>query len=350
MLFFENFARAKELGYSALRDMEQHSVAANPNNYTIWYMYESGRDPELSRTIESLLASQEGLTPERTEELYSKFFGTGHGEDLVNRTSDEITGALQQLLEHVGEAGDDASRYSQQLHNFTGDLAHAGSKEELRALVSGVLRETRNMQQRNKKLEERLSDSSSHINDLSQRLEDVRREALTDALTGIANRKAFDLSLQTCVNSTIEDGENLCLVMVDIDHFKGFNDQHGHQMGDQVLRLIGHTLKLSVKGQDTPARYGGEEFAIILPNTKLADAVVLAERIRKTVANKRVTKKNTGEALGKITLSLGVAQLRPGEPLSDLISRADEALYAAKRGGRNQVVSEEIFEKILAAG
>jgi diguanylate cyclase len=137
--------------------------------------------------------------------------------------------------------------------------------------------------------------------------------------------------------------------MVDIDHFKQFNDAHGHQMGDQVLRLIGSTLTLSVKGQDTPARYGGEEFAIILPRTRLDDAVTLAEQIRKTVATKRVTKKNTGEALGKITLSLGVAMLRAQEPLGDLIMRADEALYAAKRGGRNRVVSEEIYKNVLAA-
>jgi diguanylate cyclase len=140
--------------------------------------------------------------------------------------------------------------------------------------------------------------------------------------------------------SAMEVGENLCLVMIDIDHFKRFNDTYGHPMGDQVLRLVARVIADNVKGRDTPARYGGEEFAVILPNTSLADAATVAEQLRRAVSKRRVTRRDTMQDLGSVTMSLGVSQFRPGEQLQHFIDRADAALYQAKRAGRDRVLSE----------
>ena len=128
--------------------------------------------------------------------------------------------------------------------------------------------------------------------------------------------------------------------MTDIDHFKAFNDNFGHLTGDQVLRLVAMSVKANVKGQDTAARYGGEEFAIILPNTVLRSAITVADHIRKAVMTKELMKRSTGEHLGRITISLGVATLRKGDTIASLIERADSCLYAAKRHGRNRVMCE----------
>ena len=128
--------------------------------------------------------------------------------------------------------------------------------------------------------------------------------------------------------------------MCDIDHFKLFNDTWGHQTGDQVLRLVGHCLSENVKGRDTAARYGGEEFVVILRQTGLDSAVSLANQIRANVESKKLVKRSTGDILGTITISIGVAQLHPGESPSSLIERADTCLYAAKNAGRNRVMSE----------
>ena len=125
-----------------------------------------------------------------------------------------------------------------------------------------------------------------------------------------------------------------------IDHFKLYNDTYGHQTGDQVLRLVAHTLKTNVKGRDLAARYGGEEFAIILPHTTLDDALKLAEQIRRAVYTKELVKKTTAESLGRITISIGAALYRPGESVEALIHSADSCLYAAKHAGRNMVKSE----------
>ena len=174
------------------------------------------------------------------------------------------------------------------------------------------------------------------------------RDALTDTLTGIGNRKCFDQAIGQAITAAMETGDALSLIMADLDHFKKFNDTHGHQIGDQVLRLVGRTLVQCVKGQDTAARYGGEEFAIILPTTNILGGRAVAENIRGTVASKKVVRKDSGKALGEITLSLGVASYRPGEPIADLIRRADEALYIAKKDGRNRVNTERVLRSVVA--
>jgi diguanylate cyclase len=135
-------------------------------------------------------------------------------------------------------------------------------------------------------------------------------------------------------------GGRLSLLLADIDRFKAFNDSHGHQIGDEVLRAVGRVLKDLVKGRDTPARCGGEAFAVILPDTALADALKIAEQIRARLAGCEPRNLETGEGYGRVTLSLGVAQYRLGEPLGELIQRADRALYRAKRAGRNRVAAE----------
>jgi diguanylate cyclase len=132
----------------------------------------------------------------------------------------------------------------------------------------------------------------------------------------------------------------VALLLADIDHFKNFNDTYGHLTGDQVLRLVAMALKQNVKGQDIAARYGGEEFAIILPNTTLRSALTVADHVRRAVMTKELMKRSTGEHLGRITVSVGVATLHKDESAPSLIERADNALYAAKHYGRNRVMCE----------
>ena len=138
-------------------------------------------------------------------------------------------------------------------------------------------------------------------------------------------------------------------MMTDIDHFKRFNDSYGHLTGDQVLRLVAMSVKQNVKGQDVAARYGGEEFAVVLPNTVLRSAITVADHIRRAVMTKELMKRSTGEHLGRVTISIGVAVLKPNDTPATLIERADGCLYAAKRSGRNRVISEADPEVTAAA-
>jgi diguanylate cyclase len=133
--------------------------------------------------------------------------------------------------------------------------------------------------------------------------------------------------------------------MLDIDYFKKFNDQYGHQVGDEVLRIVGAHLKKNLKGKDFPARYGGEEFIVLLPDTKLDKAYIVSEQIRDNISKKRLKIKKTGQVLGNITASLGVSEIREEDTAISVVERADSALYLAKNSGRNNVKSEKDFEQ-----
>ena len=197
------------------------------------------------------------------------------------------------------------------------------------------------MESRTKKLENQLEASAGEVSTLREKMETIRQESLIDPLTGLANRRAFDQRMADAMNEVAAEGGDLCILMGDIDHFKKFNDTWGHATGDQVLRLVAQCFKSNVKGRDTAARFGGEEFVVVLPDTSLANARRVAEQIRKAVESKKIVKRSTGESLGSITLSIGVAQLIPGEQSADTINRADTCLYAAKHAGRNCVRCEE---------
>ncbi|MBU0515071.1 MAG: GGDEF domain-containing protein [Proteobacteria bacterium] len=157
-------------------------------------------------------------------------------------------------------------------------------------------------------------------------------------MTGLANRKALALAFEAAL--TEASAGEICLLMVDLDHFKKVNDTHGHVVGDGVIALTAEALPGCCKGRDTVARYGGEEFSILLPQTPYDGAMVLADKIRAFIAGLRMVKTGTKESIGSITVSIGVARYRAAQSLTDLVDRADRALYAAKNGGRNRVVGE----------
>ena len=213
--------------------------------------------------------------------------------------------------------------------------------EQLRSLVDAIASETKLVAQQNQRLQDQLHLSGAQMEELKRNLDSVRQESITDSLTGLFNRRKFDETLQEAASRSVQTGSPLCLLMTDIDHFKKFNDNYGHTIGDHVLALVARTVKECIRSSDTPVRYGGEEFAVILPNVRISDAVRVAEQIRTAVASKRVVNRSKNITLGTITLSVGVARYVPGEPLGDLIKRADAGLYTAKRTGRNRVVAEE---------
>jgi diguanylate cyclase len=338
MITTDSIEQAERFANAALAAMARHRIPPTPNNYLIFYSHCSGWHPELSRRILALDSRGEGFSEDALAELHDRFFGTGRQLRLLNETCQRIETTMAQLLSQVGGMSRDATGYGDKLVSFGDALSRQPQARELRALVGEILDATRTMQRRARQLEAQLGETSRQIEGLRADLASAQREASTDSLTGIANRKYFDHELRAAADETLATARPLSLLLADIDHFKQFNDTFGHQVGDQVLRLVAQVLTRSVKGRDLAARYGGEEFAVILPQTDLDGARNLAEQIRQTVAGNRIRSKVSGLDLGHITMSIGCAQYVPGEPLARLIQRADEALYQAKRAGRNRVL------------
>jgi len=342
----ETLGRAADLANSALTMMRDKGIPPNPGNFHIWYNYFSGQDPDLRRTLDVMLGNNQEFTERRNHEIYEKFFSFSQEGAAIESAATMAETELNRIMKYLGLAGSNVTEYGQVLKEFSGSIDQDVSSEDLKEAIDGALFATREMEQKNKNLEEKFNASSREIGRLREDLESMRQEAMTDGLTGIANRKLFDAELRRAAMDGMENGDPLSLLMIDIDFFKKFNDSYGHQTGDQVLKLLSSTLISSIKGQDTAARYGGEEFSVILPGTGIEGGIKVAETIRNGIARKQVINRKTGDTLGQITVSIGVGVFEYGEPLSQLISRADKALYVAKRTGRNKVNSQ--FDKEYA--
>jgi diguanylate cyclase len=259
-----------------------------------------------------------------------------------------MTDGMQQLLEGMSasasQAGEHTSHYGQSLQRLTEALAQADAQAMAAppTALDEVRERTAQMQTAIERLRQRLEDSQREISTLRDEVSRVRHESLVDALTGLANRRAFDRQMASSLPLSALPGAQgdapVCLVMLDIDHFKRVNDSYGHPFGDQVLRAVGQVLRTLVPEPGLAARVGGEEFALLLPGHALTPAQQLAEKIRATVAASRIRRKGA-DAGERITISLGVAQFGPADDSpAALVSRADRALYAAKQGGRDRVV------------
>ncbi|HUK57901.1 MAG TPA: GGDEF domain-containing protein [Stellaceae bacterium] len=329
-----------ELADKAIKAMLGHEVSPTPQNYAVWYTYAAGTQPELTRTLDILISNKQNFTPDLNAELYARFFDATGQLGILSDAGGRLTHIVDQVRKLVETSSGDATAFGRTLDDFSEAIGETGEATDIRALVADLVVETQRVAERNRTLEEKLTKASGEVSELKQHLETVQREALTDALTGIPNRKSFETRLREAARDAMENDEQLCLLIADIDHFKRFNDTYGHHIGDQVLRLVAKTLTDSVRGRDTSARFGGEEFAIILPQTALADATVVAEHIRQGLTRRKLVGRDKNQDYGGITLSFGAAEYRPGEPLSTFVERADAALYRAKREGRNRVAIE----------
>jgi diguanylate cyclase len=335
-----DLGRAESLAGEALAWMAQRHVPPTPKNFELVLSYVSGDNADLKKTIDGLASRDCRFDPSVMASLHDQFFRIRRENDELTELSAKISTELGSLMKVLHSAGKDQSAYGTALSKASGELDRPDmSESRIRSLIDHVVQATRAMETRSKTLEMEVKASSQEVTQLRERLESVRKEALTDPLTQIPNRKAFDTDLARAMQHAVEHREPLSLLMCDIDHFKQFNDTWGHQTGDQVLRLVANCIQENVKGRDTAARFGGEEFGVVLPQTELADAVRLAGQIRSRVESKRLVKKSNGDILGTITISIGVAQYDMKEPIENLVQRADACLYAAKRNGRNRVTA-----------
>ncbi len=330
---------SKALSKNVLSHLEKDGLSAIPANYELLYAYYEGLNANLNHAIDKYIEKHKKLNEQICREIHQQFLNNKSNDEVIRKTGERVYETVKSISDKVQEAKNATSRYSGELEKASSQIESEKDSAKLRSMIKSVMSETQQVLERNASLEQELDKSTEVMFSLQKDLEHVRQEAITDSLTDIPNRRAFYHAYETISEQSKKSGIGFTLMMIDIDNFKKFNDDFGHQVGDQVLRLVAKTLKDGIRGKDFVCRYGGEEFAVLLPDTPLSAGVAVGNNLRKTVATKDVVNKSTGNILAQITLSAGVAESSKNESMDDLIERADKALYAAKNNGRNQVAS-----------
>ncbi|MBS0235491.1 MAG: GGDEF domain-containing protein [Proteobacteria bacterium] len=255
------------------------------------------------------------------------------GEEL----DEEVLLVMRLLKQHLDLSGS----HSEALEKVSDSLLAASSPERIRSIVQFLIDENNRVKSEVNELNIRLQLSQQQIDKLRVSLSDSHRLGMLDAVTSLKNRHWLEVNLPKEVQTATDANDPLSIIMADVDHFKRINDTFGHAVGDEILRRFAELLSKNIKGRDTAARYGGEEFVVILPQTKLAGAKNLGEQIRSELECKKWMHHRTGQPIGKVTASFGVAELRSGEGCDDFLDRADAKLYEAKANGRNCVIIDE---------
>lgn len=331
--------------------MGEHVITPAPQNYEVWLSYRLGGPPELRALLEERIAKGLPFDEATNDAIYERFFSNVRISAQMAATGEKIARELSDLVVTLQSAGEQANAYGATLETAAARLEQHVDAPLLREVVVGLAQATLKMVDHNRSLSERLQRSTSEMEAMRSALRHVRAEALTDSLTGLANRKMFDEALKRRLAEAETDRGPLCLMLCDIDHFKRFNDTWGHQTGDQIIRFIASCLQKSARPDHLVARYGGEEFATVMPHTSLIQAKALAEQLRSSIERKKLLRKSTNEDLGGITVSIGLALFRTGDTPSSMIDRADACLYASKRNGRNRITTDGEFngQRVMAA-
>jgi diguanylate cyclase len=329
--YTESIEKSAEHLRQALALMSKQKAGLHPVSYAVWYEHVAGINRALSEQIDTLCADGKVLDEDQTWELYRRFIAA-----IDNETALQLSNDMQQVLATMSGsaaiAEGHASNFGNSLARWDAEIAISSA-----ASIARIREDTNHMQEAVSTLKTQLDASQHEIDRLEQEITRAREDALCDGLTGLTNRKGFDLALTHHISDMGGNHQPPCLLMADIDYFKQVNDNYGHLFGDKVIQTVANILKASVKGADLAARFGGEEFVVLLPDTPLEGAQVLAEKIRSTIARSRIHRQGDHEALQTITISIGVTAYRTGEPVNVFINRADAALYSSKAEGRNRV-------------
>lgn len=333
----DDIAQAAENLRLALPLLTKYQLPANPVNFAVFYEYVSGRNADLRRDLDQALGETGAATSLLVQKLYRKYLVPCDGQ-IDPQLEDTIRQVVTETLLRMGQVRDETSRSLESMQQHANAISQTIDPPTIRAVVRDILADTRAVGDVGRQLEEHLARAVPEMQALRSELEQARREANTDMLTGLANRRGFDETIAQALETHDELNHGLSLLMIDVDKFKSINDAYGHLVGDRVIRMVADVLKSSTKGRDLPARFGGDEFAVLLPDTSRDGAAALGENLRHTIKRAYLKRRDTGEVVSNVTVSVGGAQYFPGESAEEFIGRCDQGLYQAKEQGRNQVV------------
>ncbi|MCV6589237.1 MAG: GGDEF domain-containing protein [Marinobacterium sp.] len=336
MKFAKSTQQANHYLRQAIPLMVRHNIPPNPLNYALWYTYVSQEMPELNTQIDKALETYGTCPSVISEQMFREHIISDELE-----ASDAFESSLLNMVDTLNQQASNTARhtedYSEILHSSLEAFDETTQDTSLKEIINQLAASTQAVTETTRAFQQQLDAAQNEIENLRNELHKSRQEAHVDPLTGLYNRRIFDNELGQRVSADNTVTPRLCLIMVDVDHFKKFNDTYGHLMGDKVLQYVGKLLRDNCTHPLLPVRYGGEEFSVLAPGCSIGDAVDIAEQLRTKIQAIRIRQRRSGDVISSVTASFGISQLQPGQTASELIEAADNALYQAKENGRNRV-------------
>ncbi len=309
-----------------------HRLEVNPYTLAIAHDVITGADQRLARLIEARVASRQPVSLEWLEES-----GRNTGSDgstQLNALMTRLDTSLEEFARTAMSARSATSEYNSALEAHVDELTQVSKAG---VVISELATIAKVMLERTREIEQEMSRSEMQTRTLQSSLDEARRKAEIDHLTGLPNRQAFESVLEKELKIAKESGEPLCVAFVDIDHFKKINDTHGHDAGDRVLKVVAQTLAKISGDTCHVARHGGEEFVALLRGKSLEEAWKVLDGARESLGERRLVNRATDIPFGKITFSGGIADVFAYPDQRRALKAADEALYAAKAAGRDRI-------------
>ncbi|WP_375748874.1 GGDEF domain-containing protein [Vibrio sp. HN007] len=335
----EEFQKATENLRKAVPLMIKNQVPTTPTNYALWYTYVDQTQPALNEELDGIIDEYGLCLPSHNETLYKRYIASQTEAD-VQELKSNLEILINEVFQSMKDTMEDTSSFESMINKSFETLENIDREgitfDEVMGMLKDFVAETREIRESTHNFNSQLNTASKEIANLKKQLEEVQKDALYDSLSSLLNRGAFDKDIASFCNT--EESQPLCLILVDIDRFKDLNDKYGHVFGDMVIKAIARRLQINCRDGIAAYRYGGEEFALLVPNKSLRIARQFAEQVRRSIEKITVKDKRTGEAVGNISASFGVAEYKPGESPISLIDNADQQLYKAKSLGRNRVL------------
>ncbi|EMI20600.1 diguanylate cyclase [Rhodopirellula maiorica SM1] len=342
----QDFDHAFSIAKKALQFVGRFRTPPTPTIYEVWYRYSEGASPEIREQLSGAIDNAKPVSIEQLEALHQQYCQPTHVE-LNSQISSKLEDELQELVVAIDRQMHAGEKLGHSIDHANRDLTSANiTPEKIKACVAEVLASNATMQSQLDSMKVQLKQSQGQINHLQEELIASQRSTMTDALTGVGNRRCFDALMETAIRSRCSDtAGDAVLILVDLDGFKQVNDHLGHTVGDSLLKFIAAKIQ-SVIGDATVARYGGDEFGVFMRVAMASEALQFAEKIRDSLANHRFKHQASGQSLPQITASIGVAILRSDDSRKSWFDRADKLLYCAKENGRNCIRAERQLNRV----
>jgi diguanylate cyclase len=311
-----------------------HDLEVMPWTLEIAYDCVTGAKPKLAQMILERTEAGQAISIVWLEQVLREEEGESSSE-LLAALMARLEGTLEEFTNATTHARSATTEYGVALQQHVDDLEQVGRAG---AVITELAALAKAMMQRTREIEHNLSESERRAIELQTSLDEARRVADEDHLTGLPNRRAFEVLFEKEYAAAKEAGEPLCVAFCDIDHFKRINDSHGHAAGDRVLKIVAETLSQISDARCHVARHGGEEFAVLFRALTPQKAWDRLDHARETISERRLVNRATDMPFGRVTFSGGVADVFAYKTRSDALRAADEALYAAKQSGRNCIL------------